>query len=509
MRVQPVVLDDRIGFETAFRQRWVQRFNSFQVDPMRGSPGLNAKAKESRPALVSRQSMRAFVDALDREGALRRIPQTIDREFEIAACLAETDDGPALQFDRVAGHSMPVIGNLLNSLSRFADALHVTPATLQGAIVAAIENPLEHRVISSAPCHELTIANPVLTDELPIPCFFEHESGLYISAGCIIAKDRVSGAMNLSIARLMPLGGNRAFIGIAPNHHLAVMARAAHARGESLHIAVTIGNHPAVMVAACLYLGLGEDELKVAGALMGEPLEAVRCLDSDLPVPAHCECVLEGTLDAGEAISEGPVSEYHGLYEDYGPGILATFSRLTRRRDAVFQVVLPGYHREHCLLGGIAIAAGLARAARSTIPALREVAVGIGGAGRLHAVVALHKPRPGDARKAMFAIWTAVNLIKRVIVVDDDVDPWDPIQVEWAMATRMKADRDLVVVPDARTDRSDPLEDGGVIAKLGIDATMRPGDRTDWTKARPPEQALRRARELLTASPLSPGSNDG
>jgi 2,5-furandicarboxylate decarboxylase 1 len=115
-------------------------------------------------------------------------------------------------------------------------------------------------------------------------------------------------------------------------------------------------------------------------------------------------------------------------------------------------------------------------------------------------VVALREPRPGDARKAMFAVWASVNLIKRVIVVDDDVDPWDSVQIEWAMATRMKADRDLVIVPGARTDRSDPLEDGGLIAKLGIDATMRPGDRTHWTKARPPEQALTRARELVAAS---------
>ena len=156
--------------------------------------------------------------------------------------------------------------------------------------------------------------------------------------------------------------------------------------------------------------------------MLREPLEVVRCLGSDLVVPAHCECVLEGTLDAGEQVEEGPVSEFHGLYENYGPGIVATFTRLTRRHDAVFQVILPGYHPEHCLLGGVAIAAGLARAARASVAAVREVAVGVGGAGRLHAVVSLRAPRPGDARKVAFAIWAAVNLIKQVIVVDDDVE---------------------------------------------------------------------------------------
>jgi 4-hydroxy-3-polyprenylbenzoate decarboxylase len=131
------------------------------------------------------------------------------------------------------------------------------------------------------------------------------------------------------------------------------------------------------------------------------------------------------------------------------------------------------------------------------VAATREVAVGFGGAGRLHTVVALADPRPGEARKAMFAIWSAVNLAKRVIVVDDDIDPWDPIQVEWALATRMKPDRDMVVVPAVRADRSEPLEQGGVVAKLGIDATRHPEDRTDWRRARAPEAAINAARRLL------------
>ena len=163
-------------------------------------------------------------------------------------------------------------------------------------------------------------------------------------------------------------------------------------------------------------------------------------------MPAHCEIVLEGTLDAGELIEEGPVSEFHGLYETYGKGQVVTFQRMTRRRDAIYQAIQPGYHPEHVLIGGIAIAAGLARHLRRSIAGLHRVAVGLGGAGRLHAVVSLREPRPGDARKAMFAIWGAVNLIKQVTVVDDDIDIGDPLQVEWAVATRMKADRDLVVV---------------------------------------------------------------
>jgi 2,5-furandicarboxylate decarboxylase 1 len=463
-------------------------------------PGREVRDDRGRSAGNSPQSMRAFLAAVEAAGQVTTIAQPVNAEFEIAACLAESDLGPALRFEHVTGHKMPVVGNLLNSLPRFAMGLGTRQSKLQSAIIAAIGAPMAHRVLTSAPCQEEVVVDPGLIRELPIPRFFEHERGPYITAGAIIATDRHTGQTNLSIARLMPLGGNRAFAGIAPNHHLAVLARQAHARGETLDIAVCIGNRPAVLVASCLYLGLGDDELKVAGALLGEPLDVVRCVGSDLLVPAHCECVLEGTLDAGDRVEEGPVSEFHGLYENYGTGIVATFKRLTRRHDALFQVVLPGYHPEHCLLGGVAIAAGLARSALASLPAVREVAVGMGGAGRLHAVVSLHQPRPGDARKVAFAIWAAVNLIKQVVIVDDDIDPWDQGQVEWAMATRMKAERDLIVVPGLRTDRSEPLESGGTIAKLAIDATRRESDRPDWKKARPPEQAIRRARELLRSN---------
>ncbi len=475
---------------------------------MRGGVHLDAKDAMSGTARHSPQAMRAFLASLGDAGDLKTIGAPVALEFEIAACLAEADSGPALRFDAVRGHRLPVVGNLLTSLPRIAAGLGTTPAAMQAAIVSAIEHPLEHRVIAAPPCQEQVVADPELTRELPIPRFFEHERGAYITAGAIVAKDRVSGRANLSIARVMPLGGNRAFIGIAPNHHLAVLARAALARGEKLDIAVTIGNHPAVMIAACLYLGLGEDELKVAGSLFGEPLEAARCLGSDLMVPAHCECVLEGTLDAGEPVDEGPVSEFHGMYENYGAGIVATFTRLTRRRDALFQVILPGYHREHCLIGGVAIAAGLARAVRASVPALKEVAVGLGGAGRLNAVVTLRDPHPGEAHKVMSAVWAAVNLVKQVIVVDDDIDPWDPVAVEWALATRMQPHRDFVIVPDARADRAEPLERGGTVTKLGIDATRRAGDRSDWRPAQPPQAALARARELLRAQSITLQANE-
>jgi 2,5-furandicarboxylate decarboxylase 1 len=458
---------------------------------------VQAKDAINREAMHSRQSMRAFMSALREAGELVSISQPVRLEYEVAGCLAELDSGPALHFTEVAGTSDRGRDADRGQSAQFAAT--VCPGTEQHDRADAGVSACGDRQAVAASRGFLG----TLVDQLPIPRFFEREGGPYITAGAIVARDKLTGNTNLSIARLMPLDGNSAFVGIAPNHHLTVLARAAHARGEKLDIAVCVGNHPAVLMAACLYLGLGEDELPIAGALLGEPLEVVRCEESGLLVPAHCESVLEGTLDAGEPFMEGPVSEFHGMYENHGAGIVATFSRLTPRLDAIFQVFLPGYHPEHCLLGGVAVAAGLLRGIRPAVPSVCNAAVGVGGAARLHAVVALRAPRPSEARKAIFAVWAAVNLIKQVTVVDDDIDPWDALQVEWAHATCSKQERDFVIVPGLRADRSEPLERDGTIGKLGIDATRKQGDRPDWELARPPQPALARAREILRENQLA------
>jgi len=442
------------------------------------------------------QSLRSFLAKLEQSGDLLHIREPVDPRFELSAYLTELAHGPAVRFESMSGHRLPAVGNVLNSLERIARALGSTPAQMQSKIVAAIRTPLPLRTVVSAPCHEIVIEDPDLGAELPVPHFFPAETGRYITAGAIVAKDTATGKRNLSFARLKLLGGNRAFIGIAPNHHLAVMARAAHARGEKLEIAVTIGNHPAVVIAAALYLGLGDDELEVAGALLGEPIEVVKCASVSLEVPAHCEVVLEGAIDLDERHEEGPVSEFHGLYERYGSGAVVTFSRLTRRSDALFQVIQPGYHPEHTLIGGVAIAAGLARRLVDAGLPVKQGAVGHGGCGRLDAVVSLERGHE-RAHEAMTEVWKCVSLVKNVTIVDDDIDPWDATQVEWARATRMKADRDLLVVPGARTDRSEPLKSGGTVAKLGIDATRKPADRDDWTRAAPPSEVTEIVRARL------------
>jgi 4-hydroxy-3-polyprenylbenzoate decarboxylase len=442
------------------------------------------------------QSLRSVISALEGAGELRRIPEPVSLRYELSALLAAAGDGPALLFEHVQGSRLPVVGGVLGSRARIAAGLGITVNEIQDRMLEALAEPVAPREVTDAPCQEIEIESPDLA-ELPIPWFFEHETGPYITAGAIVARDGDAGAANLSIARLKPLGGSRAMAGIAPNHHLAVLGRRAAARGESVPIAVTIGNHPAVLLASCLYLDLGADELEHAGGLLGEPVEVTRTADG-LAVPAHCEIVLEGRLDYTESVQEGLVSEFHGMYENYGSGAIVTVQRLTMRRDAIYQAIEPGRHPEHLLLGGTAIAAGLTAELRRVVPAVRAVAVPEGGAGRLTAVVALEPgARPGSAQRAMFTVWASVSLIRTVTVVDADVDPWDHVEVEWARTAFARPDRDLLIVPGGAADRAEPLELRGRVAKLGIDATRKDADRTDHRVAAPPPPDMAAARRRL------------
>ncbi|MFL9826690.1 UbiD family decarboxylase [Rhodoplanes sp. SY1] len=444
-------------------------------------------------------SLRTFLAALQARDELAVIETALDPAgFEISACLSALDGGPALLFTGTGATGIPVVGNVLAGLDRIAFGLGVTREALTGRIAAAIAAPLAPVVIDAPPVQQ-TVLPPDL-GLLPIPRFFEHETGPYVTAGCIVVEDRVTGHRNLSYARLKPLGPDRALIGIAPNHHLAVMARAAAARGEKLPIAMTLGNHPVVLMAAALYLSLGQDELAVAGALQDAPIAAARCTTSTLIVPAHAEIVIEGEIDTAQSVEEGPVSEYHGMYERYGAGWIVEVKAITRRADAMLQVVEPGYHVEHVLLGGVSIAAGLQSHLKAFMPAVAGVAVGMGGCGRLSAVVSLSADkRPGDARKTILGALAAVNLVKQVTVVDDDLDPWDDAAVQWAVTTRLRAERDIVVVPGLRTDRSEPMKLGGTITKLGFDATRSDDDRDDWTRALPPADAYTRVAPIVDA----------
>lgn len=449
------------------------------------------------------QSLRSTLRDWERTGDLHYVDRVVDLRFELGAVLSLRKDGPAQFFRRVKGYDMPVVGNVLNSREKIARGLGVELHVLQNACIDAIDHGIEPTVVPEGPVQEVVHQQRVdIPSLLPVPTWFEREGGPYITAGVIIARDPETGLRNVSIARLLVEGGDRLLAGIAPTHHLSELMRRAEARGHGLEIAVAIGNHPAVLIASQMYVELGHDEYDIAGALLGEPLRVVPCQTVDLEVPAEAEIVLEGVLDPTDRIEEGPVSEFPGFYVQYGAGQAVRVRAVSHRRDAIYQAILPGYAPEHCLLGGIAIGATTCRALRRAMPNVQRVFITDGGMGRLHAIITMHRPQPDEARRAITLAMGQVNLLKLVIIVDDDIDPEDWTQVEWALATRMRAERDIVVYPGARADRCEPLEENLTVTKVGIVATTLPGYGDPGGRfqlARPPHEVLERVqRELDT-----------
>jgi UbiD family decarboxylase len=376
------------------------------------------------------QGMRGLLAALDAEGELHRIKRPVDPRFELACVLSMRKAGPAQLFERVADNPMPLVANLLNSRQRFARGLGIARNELQACCLRALRDPIVPAMVGAGPAQDVIHRTDIdLARMLPVPTWFERETGPYITAGVIVAKDPETGRRNMSIARLRLEGGARLMAGIALNHHLYRLAEKAKAAGRPLEVAVAIGNHPAVMLASQMYVDLGDDELAIAGGFLREPLRLVKCKTVDLEVPADAEIVLEGLLQPDKLIEEGPVSEFPGFYVRYGPGLGLDIACVTHRADAIYQAILPGFAPEHCLLGAVAIEAVVCHALQRVIPSVRGVFVTDGGMGRLHAIIKMHRPRLGEGKRAVLLAMGQVNLLKLVIVVEDDVDAEDWRQV--------------------------------------------------------------------------------
>ena len=447
------------------------------------------------------QSMRGLLAALESTEQLHRIKRSVDARFEVASVLSLRQNGPAQLFEHVGNNAIPVVANILNSRERIARGLGIARNDLHAYCLDAVRHPILPAMVVRAPAHDVVLQSELdLGQLLPVPTWFEREGGPYITAGVIVAKDPETGRRNVSIARLRLEGGARLMAGIALNHHLYRLAEKARALGRPLEIAVAIGNHPAVLLASQMYVDLGDDEFAIAGGFLREPLRLVKCKTVDLEVPAETEIVLEGLLRPDQLIEEGPVSEFPGFYVQYGPGLGIDITCVTRRADAIYQAILPGYAAEHCLLGAVGIETVVSHALQRVIPSVRCVLLTDGGMGRLHAIIAMHQPRLGEGKRAVLLAMGQVNLLKLVIVVEDDIDVEDWRQVEWSLAARFRGHDDLIVVPGVKADRCDPVHENLVVTKIGMIAATRRGDGSSDSRsefARPPREIFERVRGKL------------
>lgn len=389
---------------------------------------------------------------------------------EIAAVSKRLENERAVLFPQPGGHAIPVVANLFADRSWVADSLGVPVTELLACFHAAVRRPLPWvESEADAPVQEVVHRDVDLLRQLPIPKHNELDSGPYITAALLIARNPQTGIQNVSIHRCQVSGPDRIGVLLLPRHthHYYRLAEQA---GEALEIALVIGVHPACLLASQAIAALDEDEMTIAGALLGRPVAMVTCKTNRVRVPAQAEIVIEGRILPKVREPEGPFGEFPQYYGTRADREVIAVDAITHRRDAIFHTIVGG-GGEHLLLGEIPREATLLEHLRRSFPSVRDVRLTRGGTCRYHLAVKIDRTSEGEPKNIIMGAFGGHYDVKQVVVVDMDVDIDDPNEIEWAVATRFQADRDLVVVAGAQGSKLDPSANGGISAKMGLDAT--------------------------------------
>lgn len=424
------------------------------------------------------QDLQSFIDLLKarRPGEYITVSREVDPAYEITAIVAkleaETKQRPVLMFEKVKGTRFPVLTNLHASRSRLALAMGCGPREMLHRYLQAMEKPIAPREVNTGPCKDVILkGDDVNMRALPQIVHHGGDAGPYVTAAISFAKDPLTGTYNCAYNRLMITGADSTSIHLTLGKHLWEFHKMAEARGEPLKVAFAVGVHPAVALGALAIGSVDEDETRIMGGLFGEPMEMVRCETSDVLVPAHAEMIIEAEILPTGTVKEGPFGEFTGYSLGAREREIVKVKAITHRRGAVFHDITVG-HFDHMLLSTIPMEANLYRAVRAMVPSVIAVRV----PSPFTCYVSIEQRLKGQAKNAIMAVFGSDLYIKRVVVVDHDVDVYDDRQINWAMATRCQPDRDLCVISGARGSDLDPSTSGddGYTSKWGVDATAKP-----------------------------------
>src|SRR5688572_15817005 len=434
--------------------------------------------------------LRSFLERTRKAGEVHEIRREVDRVHELGAVLNACERaGKAAFFHKVKGSDIPVTGALLSSPSRIALALGCTESETRARMAAATEKPVPPSLESSAPCQEMIIDEPDLA-RWPIPTHSPLDAGPFITAGVVIARDPESGRHNLSYNRMQIGGADRTGISMNIWRHIKAFFDKIEPQGKNLPFCVALGPDPVVMMAAAFrYAG---DEYEVAGSLRQAPIPVVKALTCDVMVPATSEIILEGEVLAGERQMEGPMAEFTGHYSGADPKHVAKITAITHRAKPIFQTMNGGGY-EHVSVGNMITREPLLeKFVRHISPRVKAVHLPPYSGG-FTALIALENPQPGEAKNVALAAMAGHVNFKTVVVVDADVDIFDPADVMWALSTRARWDSGIAVIPGAHTNELDPSSEAhGIVAKVIIDATLPADKRKRYLKVAYPPVDLRK-----------------
>lgn len=430
--------------------------------------------------------LRGLVRLLRDDGCLEEVSTPVSTKYEIPLMLKKHDGRKAVLFTSVKGYETQVFGGVCCRREFVAKGLQIPPEAVLEKIIHSIKNPVKPKVFSDGVCQEVEAEDVDLIRDLPILTHYEKDGGPYITSGIVLAKEPETGRMNASYHRMMVVGKKRLVARLVEGRDLHRFYSQSESKGKSLEVAVVIGAPVELLVAAATSPGQ-MCEVDVAGGLAGSPLELVRCKTVDVAVPRYAEIVLEGRFLIART-KEGPFVDVTGCYDIVRDQPVFEVSMLTKREDAFYQALLPG-GMEHKLLMGLPREAKILDAVRS-VSKVNDVSLSIAGSNWLDAVISIMKTHPNEPYLTGMAALTAHYSLKRVIIVDDDVDVRDTLAVETAVVERAHPAEDYFIIRNVKgstLDMSVLREKGAKLkpAKLIIDATIK-GERMFFEKAKIP-----------------------
>jgi 2,5-furandicarboxylate decarboxylase 1 len=395
---------------------------------------------------------------------------------EIAAVLKQLEPRPVL-FENVKESEFRVIGNLFCNKAQFADYFGIEAAEIIPTLTEAITSPQRSFTApplptgegSLVPCQEVEHLEPDL-DKLPIPLHFAGDGGNYITSGVVIAKHPEHG-QNMDFHRCMQFSPREMAVRVVRGRHFSQFL---DELGQ-VDVAICIGNSPDILAAAATSVALGVDELSIAAAIAkvsgGAPLRLTRAKTVDLVIPAEAEFIIEGTIYQDKKHAEGPFVDLTETRDVIRQEPVLKVKAITHRKGAIWQALLPG-SLEHKLLMGMPREPTIFKSVNEVVRCL-DVNVNPGGCSWLHAIVQIDKQHEDDGKKAIAAAFAGHRSCKHVFVVDEDINIYDPLQVEWAMATRFQGDRDMIVLDKEPGSSLDPSAEPGtkMTTKIGFDLT--------------------------------------
>ena len=451
--------------------------------------------------------LREFLKVLEEEHELQKIKVEVDPKHELGAICKihnERRDSPALLFENVKGHTIPVVGQLLASDRRVALALGLSQENVFNETVQRASSPIAPKLISKGAAQDIVFegADVDLT-KLPLCTNNPRDGAPYITAGHVIIKDPEYG-MNLSIYRMMLVSKNEVTLRFTPGHDGYDFMKNAEKRGQKkFEVAVCIGVPPAVYVASQFEPRIGVYELDIAGGLVGEPVEVVKCRTVDLEVPALAEIVLEGELTIpAKTGDEGPFGEFCGYTTAQVPNErIMTVKAVTHRKNPVYHNIWLGKPpHEHLYVDALTYAVAAYQELKPAYPALKKAYAPPWGVS-IVLLLQLEKRlmRPGIVDNVLAAsLYTRSGKWKHVFVLDEDIVLEDPNEVLWALTTRFQPATDMFIIPRGITSSLEPSATvDGLTSKLMLDLTIKKNFRGEVAEptAETRESVLKRWKE--------------